>query len=481
MQSKTLIAVAGALGVATTQFVLAPTARAEATPLSIDCKATPAAGEWPEVEVLVNETPVASLRVTNSDYQTVTVDLPRSLTAGDRVDVRFTNDRYEGGEDRNLWVQSIESNGDRVDVSDSTTRIDRGSSREAALDGVDTLPGGPGVFWSGALRFTWADAISAVPDLIDRGAEAQRVAPKAAASSVFASHSFWSSAIPSGSAHDGNSAAMIKRLVSSSPGKASLNTTSYSTPIYTVDSSVARVRVDYDSCGGAPGDPEWLTRQWNAQFASVPVPAGARGASGEDSEIAIWSPSTDELWELWRFRKTPSGYSACWGGKISNASSSNGVHTYPFGVSASGLSLMGGTVRAEELKAGSINHAIAIGINAPRAGVMSWPANRSDGTSNDQNAIPEGTRLRLDPSLDVDSLHISSVAKTIAKAAQTYGFIVRDNTGGPIVVYGEDAEPYLDAGKPNPYKGLDPMPEYDWLANFPWDRLQVMPKDCGKP
>ena len=38
-----------------------------------------------------------------------------------------------------------------------------------------------------------------------------------------------------------------------------------------------------------------------------------------------------------------------------------------------------------------------------RAGVFSWPAQRTDGLLDSPDAIPEGARFRLDPNLDIAS------------------------------------------------------------------------------
>ena len=45
-----------------------------------------------------------------------------------------------------------------------------------------------------------------------------------------------------------------------------------------------------------------------------------------------------------------------------------------------------------------------------------------------------GTRFRLDPSVNVDKLQLHPVAKMVARAAQTYGFIVTDQSGAVAVV-----------------------------------------------
>ena len=61
------------------------------------------------------------------------------------------------------------------------------------------------------------------------------------------------------------------------------------------------------------------------------------------------------------------------------------------------------------------------------------PAQRSDGSNRSDDAIPAGTRLRLDPSVDVADLGLSPVAAMIARAAQTYGFIVTDKSAAVAV------------------------------------------------
>ena len=54
----------------------------------------------------------------------------------------------------------------------------------------------------------------------------------------------------------------------------------------------------------------------------------------------------------------------------------------------------------DELKAGVIPHALALNIPWAKPNVYSWPAQRTDGRSTDPNAIPEGARFRLDPTVD---------------------------------------------------------------------------------
>ena len=55
-----------------------------------------------------------------------------------------------------------------------------------------------------------------------------------------------------------------------------------------------------------------------------------------------------------------------------------------------------------------------------------WPAQRSDGTSTGTDCIPEGSRLRIDPNFDLNSIKLPAVTRMIAVAAQKYGMIMMD-------------------------------------------------------
>jgi hypothetical protein len=103
----------------------------------------------------------------------------------------------------------------------------------------------------------------------------------------------------------------------------------------------------------------------------------------------------------------------------------------------------------------------------------------------DPRCIPEGLRFRLDPKLDVASLHLSPVAQTIAIAAQKYGFVVM-NSGPDVDIKLGNPQPYLDAGLPNPYiklfgSAFGPAYSPKVMAHFPWNALEALPYDYGMP
>ncbi|MFL5845911.1 MAG: hypothetical protein ACJ762_14585 [Solirubrobacteraceae bacterium] len=273
----------------------------------------------------------------------------------------------------------------------------------------------------------------------------------------FAADSPWNTPIPAtataSSRTPGTLTTLLKDLTGYDPWIA---TTSYSAPVYMVGPGTPLVDVVQDS----------ITWRTNPGFKGVPLPAGAKPADGTDASLVVWQPSTDTMWEFWRLRRTPDGWHAMWGGRLDNVSSSSGVFPAPFGTSASSMALIGGMIRPEEIRAGRIEHALAMGVPSTGPGFVA-PAVRSDGKH--PGGIPLGTRLRLDPAIDVASLHLSRVATIIAIAAQRYGIYVRD-TSGAVPFYAED-----------PGSGPNPWPELfghqnarKVLDGFPWSRLQVI-------
>lgn len=299
----------------------------------------------------------------------------------------------------------------------------------------------------------------------------------------FAPNSFWYKPIPKNAPLNPNSASYVnefQRQVRTYYGDVGINITSYSSPVYVVGPRVALQPVTQWDCHKPSYVDPGLIRQW----AAVPVPDGAKPADGTDAEMTIYQPSTDKLWEFWLVRQNGGQMQACWGGGMDNVSENPGIWPQRYGASATGLPYSAGQVTIAELRAGAIHHVIGIAlVDAERSSVISWPANRSDGWNpkNASNRIPEGLRFRLDPNVDVDSLRIHPMAKIVAKAAQTYGFVVWDKAGA-ISLRFENPKPSMLQGGQNPYTALwNGTPTYKILAGIPWDRLQFLPMDYGKP
>jgi hypothetical protein len=161
-----------------------------------------------------------------------------------------------------------------------------------------------------------------------------------------------------------------------------------------------------------------------------------------------------------------------------------------------------------ELQAGEIKHALALdvpGYALPGAacaynnwrlpnnmGVtpIAWPAQRGDGGYFGADCIPEGARLRIEPSFNLNSIQLPKVTRMFALAAQKYGMIVRDRDQGGASFFTEDPTSLKQLGaKLNPYTGLpwsnsgsNPSPNsllygspgWSLFKNFPWSHVQVL-------
>ncbi|WP_432544288.1 NPCBM/NEW2 domain-containing protein [Kineococcus sp. SYSU DK002] len=327
-------------------------------------------------------------------------------------------------------------------------------------------------------------AIAAPAASVTAATSGSVISPMMPAGGVFTAGTAWKLDVRKAPLH-ANSAGMVKNVAAQTAaqysGMAAFNAYQYSTSVYTVSASTPKVDVKWNNCQGKSWTPAGLLGP-GGQFTQVPIPADAVPAKGSDSQLTIYSPSTDQLWEFWVAKKVDGTWSACWGGRIDGVSYSQGYFHDGFGASASGLAMAGGTIGIKDVQSGVIDHALALHIPAPGTWKeFSYPAQRSDGYDTSTNRVPEGTRLRLDPSIDVDSLNMHPVAKMVAKAAQKYGFIVTDKAGCTAVVAESPAAAIAATGV-DPWKALlGSTPSYAVMKNFPWGKLQALPKDFGKP
>jgi len=252
-----------------------------------------------------------------------------------------------------------------------------------------------------------------------------------------------------------------------------INTTAWSVPVYTVPADQPTVKVTLERASRAPA----LQAAWDA----VPMPANAQPAAGSDKHLVVWQPSTDRMWEFWHLERAAEGWQASWGGAIQNVSSDPGAYgpeAWPgaktaWGASASSLSIAGGLITLEDLELGQIDHVLAIALPNTRAGVYASPAERTDGGATESLSLPEGARLRLDPSLDLAALHLPRLTLMMAESAQRYGLVVRD-TAGNVAFYAQDPTPTGTNPYPGThgyYEGKSPQ---QLLASFPWSHLQLL-------
>jgi hypothetical protein len=307
--------------------------------------------------------------------------------------------------------------------------------------------------------------------------------PPAVRPRLFAPDSVWNAPLPANAPLDPANAVLTNTLRDTvaqniSAGWGPWISTGETSPLYVVPDNQPAVRVKLDAGAWATG--------LQQTFDAVPIPSTATPAAGPDAHMTVWQPSTNRLWEFFRATRQADGWHASYGGAMSDVASSPGyfnTSSWPglsqpvWGATATSLPVIAGTIMLDELRAGVIPHALAINIPWAKPKTYSFPAQRTDGASTDPNAIPEGARFRLDPTLDLNTLNLPPITRMIAVAAQQYGMIVRDQTGHAISLFAENPGP----ASPSPYYapggffgGPDPSVV---LKAFPWERLQLVKMD----
>jgi hypothetical protein len=138
-------------------------------------------------------------------------------------------------------------------------------------------------------------------------------------------------------------------------------------------------------------------------FGAFRIPDTAAPDPSADGHLAVYDSSSAREWDMWQAVKSGTSWNASAGAAIST----NGNGTAPVGTAsgnAANFPLLGGLIRPEEILQGHIDHALAFGMPGVSQLGYVCPATHHDGTTTNPNALEEGTRLQLDPSVDVASL-----------------------------------------------------------------------------
>lgn len=195
----------------------------------------------------------------------------------------------------------------------------------------------------------------------------------------------------------------------------------FTNTIYYADASTPR----YDVALSAPS-------YSGQRLQDVPIPDDATVPSDSDGGLVVIDRDTGCEYDFARARKEKDG---TWSALFANALPIDGDGIYPSAESpsASGFASASGTILPEELDSGQIDHALVFTMQNTKVGGPVAPAVGSDGHSTAEGAIPEGARLQLDPSLELDRLRLTSWQKGIARALQEYGMYLVD-TGGAVAL-----------------------------------------------
>jgi hypothetical protein len=218
-------------------------------------------------------------------------------------------------------------------------------------------------------------------------------------------------------------------VATSSPGLY-INTTSWAPTIVTEDGGVpTKLFCRQILCGPDA-----------AGLSTALIPSGVNPDPRYDGWYTIIDRAAGVAYDLWRARRQADGsisyqYVKRW--NLNGPGFSKPASVDPQGAVAargSGLPLFAGAILPNELRAGAINHALAIAV--PGAARMAYvqPASTTDGVGR-ENSLPEGARIRLKPGgtltgLSGSRLHYADVVLTTLRK---YGAIVVDRSAVPTL------------------------------------------------
>ncbi len=222
--------------------------------------------------------------------------------------------------------------------------------------------------------------------------------------------------------------------------------------------------------------------------APVPVPGAAATNVGSDAKMVVWDRSAGLVYEYWQAAKiTNRQWQTAWG----MVSPVGGDGTMRSGVgdghsTGSGISTVAGLIRLAELRSGDIRHALMFASSKTCAGEFHYPAIKTDGMWQHPDCIPQGTRVQLDPTIDVTTIPgITPAEITIARALQKYGAYAGDRSTSSFdlsleLARGTNATPggneswFCDPNVPDILCDLGVQWDYWDMPHIPWQSLTVL-------
>lgn len=254
----------------------------------------------------------------------------------------------------------------------------------------------------------------------------------------FSAASPWNTKLPFDAPVDPNSDALLETFATSNP--LYINIADWSVATYYIDAEAAPKRTvrSYFRDGYGRG---FSTR--------TPVPAPDFAVPGGPAEggtglISLIDPATNTAWDMSQASRDRNGnWEMAFGTKVDLSGSGVSLPWmmeeqpgFSRSARASGVPLIAGLIRLDEIKAGKINHALAFAYPAPRPGKFVQPASTALETAGGAERpfeMPLGTRIQLDPSFDVENSDLSPTGKIIARALQEYGAILVDQAGASVL------------------------------------------------
>jgi hypothetical protein len=242
-------------------------------------------------------------------------------------------------------------------------------------------------------------------------------------SSFYSADSPWNTPISADVGVRSESATWIDQLYSTMGPVINVNQEKWTPAIWYADASTPRTT--------------W-TMQGGWKVNDVPTPSDLETSAEPETWTAIVDRSTGREYDFFDAKEGSSGWTAEVGGVASlDGSGWWDNRLGPWIGRASGATSIGGDILVSDAKAGVIDHALACA--APKQVIADRavsPAATSDG-GGPASAMPMGSRLQLDPNLDLSSLALPPGEEMIAKALQRYGCYVIDSSSA-LVLFAEN-------------------------------------------
>ncbi|MGD2174584.1 MAG: hypothetical protein PVJ27_04205 [Candidatus Brocadiaceae bacterium] len=294
----------------------------------------------------------------------------------------------------------------------------------------------------------------------------------------FSDDSFWNQPVGPNPEIDPDSDHYLGLLAGEHGGSFWINLLDYTVPVYEADESTPRRTVHQ-----IPVDEEdFLRRKWGQRerwFShgpsfgeDVPIPDHARPDPASDRHMAVVDWCSMTAWDMWYCRRRPDGEWESHTGMVYPLDGSGVWSTSDFDVQdgesihfhgpsrAAGVPAIAGLIMQHEIEEGVIRHKLAYATwhNAYRR--FAPPAAWTDGFNDD--GLPEGAVMQIDPSLDPAEFDLSPGAATLFRALQEYGMVNVDNARANTL-YGE---------------GLYGHPGRSWDGLLSEDGLKKVPLEC---
>ena len=179
---------------------------------------------------------------------------------------------------------------------------------------------------------------------------------------------------------------------------------------------------------------KFIEGETNSDPGPYPIPADIKLENGSDAHFIVLQKETCRLYEVYNAKLKADGSWTGYSGAVFNLRSNAQRPDGWTSADASGLAILPGLVRYDEILAGEIRHAIRMTVDKTRNEYV-WPARHMASRSGDPAFPPMGQRFRLRASYDISGF--DPKVQVLLRALKKYGMLLTDNgrsfflTGSP--------------------------------------------------